>query len=151
LNAVRDWGNDNPTSYSFSQAIAVPVRMVTDCLYNRVYSDRRGKEWAFYIDDTSHSRRVATQVDPLSHENSQTYDAANNVISFKNALDHEWTATYGLVGNIKTLTSPLPAESGNTQKWTITWEQPDETDRPNFWRATQVSAPKAKHGDELQR
>ena len=40
------------------------------------------------------------------------------------------------MGNVETVTSPIP-----NQTWTVTWEQPYPTERPNFYRVTEVTDP----------
>ena len=76
--------------------------------------------------------------DPLSKTRQFEYDSDRNVVSFTNERGYEWTATYGDIGNLATLSSPI---SGQT--WTYTWEQVGG-EGSNFWRVTQAEDPADK-------
>ena len=89
-------------------------------------TDRRGFVWRYTFDGLG---RLRIRTDPLVKTRRWTYDSDNNRLTFKDELNHTWTATYGAVAKLETLTSPLP---GTAQTWTMTWVQPDETNRPNF-------------------
>ncbi len=103
-------------------------------LWRTTYTPRRGEdyEWHFGFDDDGNFRESK---DPLNYVRQYAYDSDHNCTSFTDELSHTWTATYGPVANLQTLTSPIP------QTWTVTWEQPYPTERPNFYRVTQVTDP----------
>jgi len=97
------------------------------------YTDRREHVWKFGFDGPGTLRQTK---DPLNYVRQYAYDSDRNPTTFIDELSHTWTATYGPVGNVETVTSPIP-----NQTWTVTWEQPYPTERPNFYRVTQVTDP----------
>ncbi len=78
---------------------------------------------------------------------SYTYDDDHNRLTATDELEHTWTFTYGAVGNVLTATSPLASPA---QVWTVTWAQPEPTERPNFWRVTEVEDPAGDNRSLLQ-
>lgn len=102
--------------------------------WERIFTDRRGRDWTFLFDDDG---RLLEVTDPLRQQVELGYDADNNIDEFIDALENAWTATYGDVGNLETLSSPI-----QNQTWTLSWEQPDPN-IPNFLRLIEVEDPNA--------
>ena len=107
-----------------------------NALCTSTLTDRRGYIWRYRFDGFGNLQEVTN---PLIKTRTAVYDADHNVTDYGDELDHHWTATYDDVGNLLTLSSPLTGSQAQT--WTVGWEQPDPTARPNFWRATQVTDP----------
>ncbi|TWT45002.1 tRNA nuclease WapA precursor [Phycisphaerae bacterium RAS1] len=105
-------------------------------LWETTHLDRRGYEWAYRHDINGDWRQLTN---PLNESSSLTYDASHNRLTVTDPLNYTWTSTYGPVGNLLTVTSPLPGSPAQTT--TYTWEQPDPTNKPNFYRLTQVADP----------
>jgi RHS repeat-associated protein len=143
---------ESGTSYRLQRSIAYSGSKM-DGYWRTTVTDRRGKNWQFDFDDSANLARTA---DPLGlaaspkYYKTYTHDSSHNVLTSTNELGKTWTATYGAVGNLLTFTGPaIAASSGAQQVWTLTWEQPDATNRPNFWRMTQISDP-ASHWTQYQ-
>jgi RHS repeat-associated protein len=107
--------------------------------YVREITDKRGEEWTWHYDDDS---VLKATVDPLLKSREFEYDSDRNVTKFTNEFSKDWTATYGPVGNLLTLTTPI-----TNQTWTYTWEAVDPN--TNFYRVTKVTDP-AGHWTEYQ-
>ena len=129
----HDLGGSNFVRYTQAFAwppLVVPAGQPLDV----TYTDRRNYDWVVRLDCEGQMRRVT---DPLGHSQSWEYDDDHNATSSTDELGHTWVSTYGPVGNVLTVTSPL----ATPQTWSLTWEQPDPTNRPNFWRVTQFTDP----------
>jgi YD repeat-containing protein len=140
------------TSYRLQHSIAYSGSKI-DGYWRTTVTDRRGKTWQFDFDDYANLARTG---DPLGlaattkYYNTYTHDSDHNVLTTTNEIGKTWTATYGVVGNLLTLTGPaIAASSGVQQVWTLDWEQPDPTNRPNFWRLTEITDP-ASHWTQYE-
>ena len=74
-------------------------------LWQTLYTDRRDEDWDYRFDTDGTFRE---RYDPLSKVRKYTYDSEHNRLTYENELQNTWTMTYGTVGNLETLTSPLP-------------------------------------------
>jgi hypothetical protein len=105
-------------------------------LYENTYTDRRGKVWKMRFDSSTDDLRQFTNPNTSSNTQYYTYDSSHNRLTAENELGKTWTNTYGSYGRLLTATTPI---SGQT--WTYTWQQPDPTNKPNFWRVTKITDP----------
>ncbi|MGD8451367.1 MAG: RHS repeat-associated core domain-containing protein [Phycisphaerae bacterium] len=133
----HDIGEVDPVRYE--QEFAYEATPGGDDLWETTYTDRRGYDWLVRFDTAGDAVEYE---DPLESVTVLAYDADHNMVEYTDPTDpadplsHTWRATYGPVGNVETVTSPIAG-----QTWTYTWEQPEPSTRPNLYRLTQVSDP----------
>jgi len=140
LAQVTDLPTDqqDPHVQTFSWAKHIPSGF-----WRTTHTDRRGKVWKYDFDDDNNYRR---RVDPLNGVRRYTYGTGahlHDMLEFKNELNKSWTYTYGPVGNVLTVSSPLddPPDQTPDQTWTYTWTQPDSELYPNLYVMTQATDP----------
>ncbi|RMF84651.1 MAG: RHS repeat protein, partial [Planctomycetota bacterium] len=127
---------DPANRYALSIGVKVDVDINTgQASYERIITDRRGYDWTWRFDSAG---LLTATIDPKGKTRQYAYDADRNVTSFTNERGYTWTATYGAVGNLLTLTSPIAG-----QTWTYSWQQVGGAGS-NFWRVTQFTDPAGK-------
>lgn len=129
-------GDINTSSDDYAQAFS-GLNDET-CSLVRTYVDRRLEEWKFRFELTAWGRRLTTEIDPDLGDTQVEFDRANNVTIATDELGHAWIATYGPIGNLLTLTSPLTSAA---QTWTLTWEEIGNAPETNFYRLIKVEDP----------
>jgi RHS repeat-associated protein len=129
---------DDQEEPRFSQSIACSAAPDSGTgLFETEYTDRRGKTWLYRFDALGNLRESEN---PLNDVTTSSYDAWHNPVQVADGLGHAWSMTYGPVGNVTSISSPLTGD--DAQSWQMDWEQPGTSS--NFLRLTDVTDPLAR-------
>ncbi len=112
--------------------------------YWTLYTDRHERVWRYEFDVQDNLRAI---VDPDGWRQRWQYDAGRNRVLFENELGDTWLASFGPVGTLLKLTTPLGYE------WTMEYAPVGNPATTNVYRLTRTTDPEgnwvAFHYNEL--